>query len=584
MSQANLKEFPNAAGALHETRKFFTDAQKLRESEAGNKELQLDEHERTPDGMIELGWEHLQLQRDLHLDYLHSIKDLSREQVHELVEHRIKEMNATRDVPVDAKDIDEHFLRRLSEPDWLNTPLENLADQPEYLQEMAAALQEIDSKLALLSQDEDLRQKAHEQYKDKTDIIKAAISIRKSEATKDGLALEISAIYERVARSGRPLNKTDHARIARLEAKQHSLDPGEVLTSIPHDRLPELTEEINRLLRKDNRHQLEEGLLLTEDMQEHVDKTLPSLIQGRPALLVGETGGAKTALAQTISRKFMGKEPELVSFHGEMDTYQLIGKYGIVDGNTVWLPGPAERAMEFGKPLILDEINAASPEFLKRLNVIMQLRPGDVFTIQENSGKQVKVQPGFCIIATANEKSMRYKGVDVMSAEFKNRFGVNVRRVEYPDSSVVFGQVPADNLALAEAALADHSIGEFAVDLPKGQLEAFVKAAHASQKLFSGNYGDGRPAANLRTYVEQDRIADNKPGLEDTVISPRMMVAILEQVCDGMGRIDLTEILRDWVKGIEKPNDRAVMTRLFDDHTFDGGKTTLLGNPALAER
>ena len=242
--------------------------------------------------------------------------------------------------------------------------------------------------------------------------------------------------------------------------------------------------------------------------------------------------------------------------------------------------------MERGAPLILDEINAGTPELLKRFNIIMQLRPGDHFTIQEDSGKQVVVQQGFCVIATANEKSARYKGVDVMSAEFKNRFGVNVRRVSYPDSDIVFGQLPTDNIALAEAALAD-DIGELTVDLPGEQLEAFVKVAHASQKIFTGNYGEGRAAQDIRGFIPQDRLADNKPGLDDTVLSPRMMVAILEQVRDGTGRVDLTDILSNWVKGIEKPNDRAVMTQLLGNHTFidsNRNRKTLLGDEPVAVR
>jgi len=576
MSQADLKNFPNAVTALHETQKFFVDAQKKRELETGEQEVQLDEHERTPDGMVELGWEHLQLQRDLHLDYMHSIKDLSREQIENIVAGTFAEINASRNDPIDIRTVDEHILRRMSEPHWLNTPPEGLADQPEYLREMASVLQEIDAKLAVLSQDERLRQSAHEQYRDKMEITKTAVAIRKTEATIDTLAEEIAAIYERAARSGRPLNSADHARITRLETKQQALDASAPLAAINPSRLNELTVELNRLVRKDNRRQLEKGLLLTADMQDHIDKTLPSLIQGRPALFAGDTGGAKTALALALSREFMNKEPELVSFHGEINVYQLFGKSEIRENETVFVPGPAVRAMEAGVPLILDEINAGSPELLKRMNVIMQLRPGDRFTVQEDSGRQVIVQPGFCIIATANYKSARYKGVDVMSTEFKNRFGVNVRYVNYPDNDVVFGQEPTNNMALAEAALADE-IGEFAIDLPDGQLEAFVKASHASQKIFTGNYGDGNAARELRGFVSQDRLADNKPGLEDTVLSPRMMVAILEQVRDGMGRIKLTDILKDWVKGIEKPNDRAVMTSLLDNYTFNGGES-LLGN------
>lgn len=563
---------PNAVGALHETKKFFTDAQ----ANPANEEVQLDVHERSVDGMIELGLEHIQLQRDLHLDYMHAIHDVPRTQIEARLADTFTEINATRSDPIDIRSVDEQVLRKMSEPNWLELSPEALAAQPDYLQDTAELFRETDAKLAILSQDETLRNQAHDKYREKMETTKTAMGILKIDQRRDELGRQISEVYERAAKTGRSINRSDKQRIERLEVRLKNLDEGEILANIEPNKLPELTSELNRLVRKDTHRQLEEGLLLTPSMQETIDKTLPSLAVGRPALFVGETGGAKTALAEAIANQFMGKEPELVSFHGEINVYQLIGKDRLSDGATDFSPGPVVRAMEQGRPLILDEINSAPPEFLKRLNIIMQLRPGDIFTIQEDSGKQVVVQPGFCIMATANEKSARYKGVDVMSAEFKNRFGVNVHRIEYPDSDVVFGQAPLDNMALAEAALSD-DIGEFAVDLPEGQLQAFVKAAHASQRIFSGNYGDGNSARELRAYVSGDRLADGKPGLDDTVLSPRMMVAVLEQVRDGRGAVQLVDVLKDWVKGIEKPNDRAVMTQLLDSHVSTDN-TTLLGN------
>ena len=546
-----------------------------------NNEALIDD-EYTVDDALELVWEHNQLKRDLHLDYEQILRKLNRTDIENLAAPRLEKINSLLsgkgEETVNLDDIPDKLLHRLAEPDWLNTTDDEIEKQPDYIAEMAYELKNIDQKLIQVSQNEELRLATKEAYDKKFELTRVAVDLKRNDRKRDEFAKKISEVYERAQKSNRELNAVDKKRIVQLEAQIENLTEPESLADLSKDDLPKLLEELQRLNRRDNKIELDRGLLLTEDMQDHIDKTLPSLIAGRPVLFVGDTGGAKTALAKNISREFMSKEPELVSFHGEINVYQLIGKEGLDNGNTAFRPGPVVRAMENGTPLILDEINAAPAEFLKRLNEILQLRPNDIFTVQEDSGERVKVKSGFCIIATANEKSARYKGVDVMSAELKNRFGANVRRVKYPDNEVTFGELPPDNMALSEAALADKR-GEILIDLPPGQLEAFAKACHASQKIFTGNYDNSQ---GLKSYVSQDRLVDNKPGLDDTVLSPRMMVAILEQVRDGMGRVKLTDVLGDWVEGIEKPIDREVMKKLLDSYSSDDN-ITLLGRELSQE-
>lgn len=615
-SQLDLKSFPEAVSAIHETQKFFHEAQEL-----PHDNIELDVGERTADGFIELGWEHLELQRSLHLDFQHEMRNLDRAALEGMAAPHIAAINKDRNEPIDGSKINEHFLRRLVEPRWLDASKGDLSNLPGYIGEKVEYLHEVDAKLAILSQDEQLRGAAEHEYNERLVITRAAVNWQKADEKKDGLARQISDTYQRVGESGRGLDKVDQRRIARLEQEIESLQPGDLI--VDERQIPLIEQEIRRLMRKDWHRQLERGLLLTDDMKEVIRKVLPSLVRGYPALFVGETGGAKTALAEFIAREYFGKEPEFVSMSAEANVYQLLGKEVLRRGanqtpidqvrsevtasginwdslsedkkadlaivrigtESVFMPGPIVRAMENGTPVILDEINAADGTLLKRLNKILQLRPGSTFTVQEDSGRQVTVRQGFCIIATANEKSSRYKNIDVMSAEFKNRFNTDVHRIRYPDSTIISGHQPPDNMMLALAVLSNN-IGELSVDLPKGQLKAFVKACHKSQKLFSGNYdtppeGD-KVADDIRTYVDQNRLADGKPGLDDTVLAPRTMAAILEKLSAGMGRVELSEILIDWLDGIEKPNDRAVMRLLLDTHVDTAGKT-LLGRVVVSE-
>ena len=95
-------------------------------------------------------------------------------------------------------------------------------------------------------------------------------------------------------------------------------------------------------------------------------------------------------------------------------------------------------------------------EFLKRLNRILQLGPGDRFGVQEDAGREVTIAQGFAILATANEQTPhRYRGLDRLSAELVNRFGANGYRVHYPDAENAYEDFPRENVLLALAAVVD---------------------------------------------------------------------------------------------------------------------------------
>lgn len=583
-TQINLTRMPGAVDALHHVSRFFKETQHKQPDQM----IELDPHERTADGMIELGWEHLQLQRDLHLEYTIYMGELDRPSLEAKVASQFVAMNAEREAsgnpPIDISEVNTDFLKKiLGEPNWLGVSAEELSGQPDYIQEMTEELRQVDAKLGVLSQDDEIRRAAHEKYQAKMEITRTAYGLLRAETKRDETAKQISEIYARAVRTDRRLNTADKKRLARLEAHLAASDEsGSLIVGTDPSQIEALATEVNRLIRRDNHRQLEQGLLLTPGMKETVDKVLPLLMGGHPVLFIGETGGAKTQLAKVISERFMEKEPEIISFHGEIDVYDLMGKLGLNTEGTTFVDGPLTRAMQEGRPVIFDEINAAPPEFMKRLNEILLLRPyppNNRIKIQEDSGKEVVVQPGFCIISTANYNDLqpgRYGGTHKFSAELRNRFGKEVR-INYPDSDVVFGALPPDNMALAEAALVDE-IGEYAVDLPDGQLVAFVRAAHASQRIFCGDYGDGRAADNLRAFAPQDRVRDNRPGLKDNVISPRRMVMILEAVRSRVGSPDpLVEELREWIEAIEDKTDQAVLTNLLNSYQ-DNRKVSLLGN------
>lgn len=549
--------------------------------------LQPDAYEHTLEGYLNL-LEELQLtQRAVNLDFNQFMSN-DRQALEQAAKPRIDAINAQRpEKPIDITAADGKFLLGLARPNWSEHYPTDPSDEeqrhrwddfveamPKTMQTNLREMYFMHFKIDALGDDEALQKEFHEHRSEHISILKATAVWRIAERQKVKIGEDIAAIRAQAARSRRPLTPAEKRDIDSLSVyiKFYNDQRGSFLDSI--EKKEKVIEELGLADNRDAKRQLESGLLMTKQMQDIIYEAMPALNRGEPMLLVGETGGAKTALAEYISRSHFQTEPEMVSGNGDANSYQLMGKQELreQEGATVseFIEGPMIRAMEQGRPIILDEINAMPAELLKRFNKIMQLRPGDVFTIQEDSGREVTIKPGFCIIATMNEKSKRYKGVDDLSIEFQNRFGPNIYRVRYPDHDKGYADEPLENMRLAMAAVAEDS-GELPAEIDQTDLYHFIKAARISQQIFSGSHGEG-----YSDFIDSSKVTDGKPGLEDTVLAPRTMVGILKKVAGSYGEITIDMALRRFVDGIKNPNDKKVMMQLLQGHN-------LLRTPAKKE-
>jgi moxR-like ATPase len=470
--------------------------------------------------------------------------------------------------------ISENFLLGLAEPDWegqmpRDTSEEELRRWEDFKNEHPDVADNLEdwymyhAKLHELRNDTGLMERFDEEYRgEQMAATRAAAEFLRAQDRKDEISGRMASLRAKAVKMGRPLTAGERRKITAWQKQLSEVDDN---IDIPANSSKEkLLEEITRLQVREWKRQLDGGLLMTEQMQTIIDETLPAITRGEPTLFVGETGGAKTAMAEYMVQTYFGVNPEFISAYGDVNSYQLMGKQELREENgasvSEFVPGPIIRAMEQGTPLILDEINAMPPELLKRLNKIMQLRPGDRFTVQEDSGKVVEVQPGFCIIATANEKSKRYKGVDDLSVEFQNRFGANINRVRYPDYDKGYDEYPRENAQLAMATVATQR-GELPPDIDEGEFENFVRAARLSQQIFSGINGEG-----YNQFIDTEKMVDNRPGLEETVLAPRTMVDILHKVTGSYGTVSLKRACQTFLDGIKNPNDRQVMHHILEYH------------------
>lgn len=420
-----------------------------------------------------------------------------------------------------------------------------------------------------ISSDPSIREQKKQYSQEKLEILAYASAYRALERDQVAITKRIESSQATAAAMGEA-KVMDPAEIQMLTSQLAEIEQAKTLLVTSE----KVVDEIVRRRTLEDKRQLKKGVLMTEQMSDVERKNLPSLLAGEPLLLVGETGGAKTALARHMAQEvldLLGKQdqkPEVISGFAEINTYQLMGKNELRENGTHFVPGPLVRAMQEGRPVILDEVNAMPADILKRLNIIMQLRPGDDYEIQENNGMTITVQPGFCIIATMNEKSHRYRGVELLSSEYKDRFGSNVALITYPDQDVPPGgdTLPPTLFRLAVLSCTDPNTGEIVLNnMSLQDLMQFVSITHFTQHMYTHPADD----ASMAGYIDTGRVTDaskGETGLSKSVISPRTMVQIIEKVEQGMGRVSLQEALADFLGRLEDKTDREIIAKLIEDY------------------
>ncbi|WP_449282601.1 AAA family ATPase [Leucobacter sp.] len=436
----------------------------------------------------------------------------------------------------------------------------------------------LDGRLAAILEDPQHRSAIDLALEERARTLRLAVEVHRETERRRRRLTEADAIVARAIAGGRSLTASERTRAAGLRGRagrgEDDIAGGDgpnggawraaVTTATRRDGV---LDALGALRLREARRQLRDGLLLTDQMSGIIAEALPAVLHGDPVLLVGETGGAKTALAEYLARRAVGMDPELVSGYGDITSAQLIGTHELraEGGATVsaFVPGPLLRAMTEGRPVILDELNAMPAEFLKRLNRILQLRPGDALGVQEDAGREVRIAPGFAILATANEQTPhRYRGLDRLSAELVNRFGANAYRVHYPDTGLGYEDFPAENALLAAAAIVDRR-GRLPAELPGEELLRVARAAFISQQVFAGEHGEG-----FGDYVSTEREIDGRPGLEEAVLAPRTLVAVLQKVAGSAGSVSLDRALTRFVEGVMHREDRRVLALILAGQGF----------------
>jgi nitric oxide reductase NorQ protein len=117
-----------------------------------------------------------------------------------------------------------------------------------------------------------------------------------------------------------------------------------------------------------------------------------------PVLLKGPTGCGKTRFMEHMAWRL--KLPLItVSCHDDLTASDLVGRYLITGGETVWVDGPLARAVRSGAICYLDEIVEA------RKDTTVVIHPlGDDRRVlpMEKLGEVLEAGPGFCMAISYN--------------------------------------------------------------------------------------------------------------------------------------------------------------------------------------
>jgi nitric oxide reductase NorQ protein len=209
--------------------------------------------------------------------------------------------------------------------------------------------------------------------------------------------------------------------------------------------------------------------------------------RGLPVLLKGPTGCGKTRFVEAMAHE-LGRDLITVAGHEDMTSADLVGRFLLKGGETVWVDGPLTRAVREGAICYLDEVVEARQDTtvvihpladhrrelpVDRLGTTLSAAPGFQLVISYNPGYQsvlknikestrqrfVAIELDFPPAETETEVVAHEAGVDYETARalvklgnaIRNLDGSPLREVASTRLLILAGGLVAEGLSLRSA-------------------------------------------------------------------------------------------------------------------------------------
>jgi nitric oxide reductase NorQ protein len=116
-------------------------------------------------------------------------------------------------------------------------------------------------------------------------------------------------------------------------------------------------------------------------------------------MLKGPTGCGKTRLVEHMAHR-LGLPLFTVSCHEDITTADLVGRYILTGGETVWVDGPLTRAVTEGGICYLDEIVEARQDSIVAIHPLTDHRR--TLSLERRGGLELEAADGFGIVVSYN--------------------------------------------------------------------------------------------------------------------------------------------------------------------------------------
>jgi len=171
--------------------------------------------------------------------------------------------------------------------------------------------------------------------------------------------------------------------------------------------------------KKKEEEEEQDGVVNNEKELEIIDCAVKANI---PLLLIWETWTGKTTLVRHEAKK-KGKELVRINLNWQTGREELIGKYVLIWGETIWQDWPMVTALRYWHWILLDEINAALPEVLFVIQALAESNHGKLghILLAEKDWEVIIPHPDTRLFWTANP-SDKYIGTKDFNPATLSRF------------------------------------------------------------------------------------------------------------------------------------------------------------------